>query len=132
MENENKMIDSDAGQVEILGLEEFKNKEPSIYHVQNIYKVISNPEFCKAANFRGLLYGTFVIPSKKNLQISHNKFAFCLTNNKLYFIDEGSKVRKKVRHMQDVYDDEIKTPLVFFARLYGVSRSRRLIYSPRI
>lgn len=113
MENENKMIDSDAGQVEILGLEEFKNKEPSIYHVQHIYKVISNPEFCKAANFRGLLHGTFVIPSKKNLQISHNKFAFCLTNNKLYFIDEGSKVRKKVRHMQDVYDDEIKTPLVF-------------------
>ncbi|WP_276933703.1 hypothetical protein [Dubosiella newyorkensis] len=95
MENENKMIDSDAGQVEILGLEEFKNKEPSIYHVQHIYKVISNPEFCKAANFRGLLYATFVIPSKKNLQISHNKFAFCLTNNKLYFIDEGSKVRKK-------------------------------------
>lgn len=31
MENENKMIDSDAGQVEILGLEEFKIRSlPSI------------------------------------------------------------------------------------------------------
>ena len=112
-EKENSAPGSGASQVEILGLEQFRQKEPGICSVKHIDKVISNPEFCKASSFRGLVYGTFVIPSKKNLQISHNIFAFCLTPGKLYFIDEGSKVRKKVKAMEEEYDDEIKTPLVF-------------------
>ena len=113
VETENTTVQSDADQVEILGLEEFRKKEPGICSIRHIDEVISKPEFCKASNFRGLVYGTFVIPSKKNLQISHNIFAFCLTPDKLYFIDEGSKVRKKVRAMEEEYDDEIRTPLVF-------------------
>ncbi|WP_297566240.1 CorA family divalent cation transporter [uncultured Faecalibaculum sp.] len=113
LKKENTPMHWDDNQVEILGLDEFRQKEPGICSVHHIDKVISKPEFCKAANFRGLVYGTFVIPSKKNLQISHNVFAFCLTADKLYFIDEGSKIRKKVKAMEEEYDDEIKTPLVF-------------------
>jgi len=113
LENQETPIYAGENLIEILGLEEFQKKEPDIWSVHHLFKVISHPEFCQASNYHGLIYGTFIIPSKKNLQISRNIFAFCLTPDRLYFIDEGSKVEKKVRKMLEEYDDEIKSPLVF-------------------
>lgn len=103
--------------IEIMTLTDFSKKRPDIYAMRPVNKVITQPHFCKADHYHDVLYGTFVIPEKKDAQLSRNVFSFCLTQQSLYFIDEGSRISKKVRKMEERYGDDFPGPMEFLLDL---------------
>lgn len=103
--------------VQVLTLPDFQTKEPDIYRMDPVRKVITQPQVCKAGRYQDVVYGTFVIPEKKDSLISHNVFSFCLTKNALYFIDEGSKIRDKIKKIEERDDGAPRTPMGFLLEL---------------
>lgn len=102
-----------SGSIHIVSLQDFQAQQPDIYSLDPVRKVITQPEVCKADHYKDVLYGTFVIPEKKDTLLTRNVFSFCLTKEALYFIDEGSKIRKKVEKLESQYGQCCPSPLRF-------------------
>ena len=122
--NDHSKDDPDAGvsagkshPVEILTMEEFRTACPDIYRRIFSGSGLNHIRFCKADVFRAAVAGTFAIPSKEDPSKEKQVFGYCLTGEKLIFMDDSGYVRGLLDEMQDYQMTDVTSP---FLQLFDV------------
>lgn len=115
--NDHSKDDPDAGvsagqshPVEILTMEEFRTACPDIYRRIFSGSGLNHIRFCKADVFRAAVAGTFAIPSKEDPSKEKQVFGYCLTGEKLIFMDDSGYVRGLLDEMQDYQMTDVTSP----------------------
>ena len=115
--NDHSKDDPDAGvsagqshPVEILTMEEFRTACPDIYRRIFSGSGLNHIRFCKADVFRAAVAGTFAIPSKEDPSKEKQVFGYCLTGEKLIFMDDSGYVRELLDEMQDYQMTDVTSP----------------------
>lgn len=100
--------------IEILSLEEFKNKEETHLHRRQFLHNVENIRYCKTETYGDCIFGTLSIPVKHHLLEEKQAFSFYIEKNRIYFIDSGKTVHSMIEKMKDIQYGEHTSVLGFF------------------
>lgn len=78
--------------VEIMNLEEYKQRYPDLVPDQVLTHSLQNIHYCKADLLRDRIAGTFAIPRKENILGPRTSFGYYMDRTKLIFVDDDGNM----------------------------------------
>lgn len=112
IENDTVLGPDDAS-VEIMNLEEYKQRYPDLVPNHALTHSLQNVHYCKADLLRNCIVGTFAIPKKENLLGPRTDFGYYMDKTKLIFVDDSGTVSQWLHEIEKIQIME-KTYVVHF------------------
>jgi magnesium transporter len=87
--------------VDLLTPEQFEKQQPELAAVPAIHKGVLETNYCQAARYDKVIFGSFSVPNVKEPGEHHN-FGFVLDDNHLWFIDSNGSAAPLMEKLEKI------------------------------